>query len=369
MIQRGTLDSGSRKQSANYIEERLMGMLKAGIIGATGYGGVELVRLLLSHPKVELTKIASASYEGIKLSDMYPSLYEIFDRKLCGEDEAIDACDVIFAAVPHGVSQPLAKKCFEQGKVFIDLGADFRLKSEKAYQEWYGGMFESKELHKVSVYGLCEYNREKIKQTKLIANPGCFPTSITLALYPALQQGIVDPKGIMIDSKSGATGAGKSLTDASHFATLNEGFHSYKIGKHRHTPEIEEVLSEMSGENIQVTFVPHLLPINRGILSTIYAEMQTEQSLEEIHALYCKQYEKEPFVKVLPLGSFADVKNVRMSNFCHISLHQDQHTHKLIITSAIDNMVKGAAGQAVQNMNLVFGFAETDGLLGIPPAI
>ena len=344
-------------------------MIKAGIIGATGYGGAELIRLLLNHPKAELKKIASVSYEGEEISKMYPSFFNIIDDKLCGEDEAIDSCDVIFAAVPHGVSQPLAKKCIEKGKAFIDLGADFRLTSEDEYKKWYGGVFEDKKLHEMSVYGLPEFNREKIKTTKLIANPGCFPTSINLALYPALKNALVSTKGIVIDSKSGATGAGKSLTDASHFVTLNEGFHSYKTGKHRHTPEIEEILSKMAGEKLYVTFVPHLLPINRGILSTIYADLKTDLSLEEIHKLYEEFYKDEFFVKVLPLGSFADVKNVKMSNFCHISLHKDDHTGKLILTSAIDNMVKGAAGQAVQNMNLVFGLNETDGLLSVPPAI
>lgn len=344
-------------------------MIKAGIIGATGYGGAELIRLLLNHPKAELCKIASVSFEGKSISEMYPSFFNIIDDKLCKEEEAIEACDVIFAAVPHGVSQPLAKMCIEKGKVFIDLGADFRLSSEEEYKKWYGGVFEDKKLHEMSVYGLPEFNRDKIKKTKLVANPGCFPTSINLALYPALKSDLVSKKGIVIDSKSGATGAGKALTDASHFVTLNEGFHSYKTGKHRHTPEIEEVLSKMAGEKMFVTFVPHLLPINRGILSTIYAELNENLSLEEIHEIYENFYKDEFFVKVLPLGTFADVKNVKMSNFCHISLHKDEHTNKLIITSAIDNMVKGAAGQAIQNMNLVFDFDETDGLLNVPPAI
>ena len=344
-------------------------MIKAGIIGATGYAGAELIRLLLSHPKAELKKIASVNYEGKEISSLYPSFYNIIDDKLCSEDEAIECCDVIFAAVPHGVSQPLAKKCIENGKVFIDLGADFRLKSEEEYKKWYGGEFEDKALHNMAVYGLPELNREKIKQTKLIANPGCFPTSIALALFPALKNSLINLGGIIIDSKSGATGAGKSLTDASHFVTLNEGFHSYKTGSHRHTPEIEETLSEMAGEKLSVTFVPHLLPINRGILSTIYTDLTSKLSLEEIHKLYLEHYKNEEFVKVLPLGKFADVRNVALSNYCHISLHKDEHTNRLIITSAIDNMVKGAAGQAIQNMNIVFGFGEADGLSSVPPAI
>ncbi|MEG1994654.1 MAG: N-acetyl-gamma-glutamyl-phosphate reductase, partial [Oscillospiraceae bacterium] len=230
------------------------------------------------------------------------------------------------------------------------------------------GKFDDKELHEKSVYGLCEFNRENIKNTNIIANPGCFPTSISLALMPALKNGLVATENIIIDSKSGASGAGKSLSDGTHFVTLNEGFHSYKTGNHRHTPEIEETLSEMAGEDIRVTFVPHLLPINRGILSTIYVK-KNDKSLEEIHKIYKDFYKNEYFVKVLDLGKFADVKNVRLSNFCHISLHEDSHTGNLIITSAIDNMVKGAAGQAVQNMNIVFGFDEKEGLALSAPAI
>lgn len=343
-------------------------MVKAGIIGATGYAGVELIRLLLSHPQVFLCKIASVRFEGRQISEMYPSFFEIIDNRLCSEDEAIESCDVIFASVPHGVSQPIAKKCLDKNKVFIDLGADFRLKNEDEYEKWYGGKFEDKKLHAKSVYGLCEFNREKIKNTNLVANPGCFPTSIALALMPAIKNNLVQTDNIIIDSKSGATGAGKSLSDTTHFVTLNEGFHSYKTGNHRHTPEIEQTLSEMADKDIKVTFVPHLLPINRGILSTIYVK-KTSKTLEEIHKIYKDYYKNEFFVKVLDLGKFADVKNVRLSNFCHISIHEDIHTGNLIITSAIDNMVKGAAGQAIQNMNIVFGFDEKEGLTLSAPAI
>ena len=343
-------------------------MVKAGIIGATGYAGVELIRLLLSHPQVSLCKISSVSFEGTQISEMYPSFFEIIDNRLCSEDEAIESCDVIFASVPHGVSQPIAKKCLDKNKVFIDLGADFRLKNEDEYEKWYGGKFEDKKLHTKSVYGLCEFNREKIKNTNLVANPGCFPTSIALALMPAIKNNLIQTDNIIIDSKSGATGAGKSLSDATHFVTLNEGFNSYKTGNHRHTPEIEQTLSEMADKDIKVTFVPHLLPINRGILSTIYVK-KISKTIEEIHKIYKDYYNNEFFVKVLDLGKFADVKNVRLSNFCHISIHEDSHTGNLIITSAIDNMVKGAAGQAIQNMNIVFGFDEKEGLTLSAPAI
>ena len=342
-------------------------MKKIGIIGATGYGGVELVRLLLAHPDVELCKLSSVSFEGKKISEIYPMLYGICDDTLKTQDEVVDSCDVIFAALPHGLSQPLAKQCAEKGRIFIDLGADFRLEDEEVYKKWYGCDFEDHELQDSAVYGLCELNREQFKGSKLIANPGCYPTSIALGLYPALKMGLCGTKGIIIDSKSGATGAGRGLTQTTHFTELNEGFAAYKVGTHRHTPEIEQTLSHMAGEEVKVTFVPHLLPINRGIESTIYAE-KGDFSLEEIHNKYVEFYKNEKFVTVLPLGNAANVRNVRMTNQCQISLHEDDHTGRLIISSVIDNMVKGAAGQAIQNMNLTLGLPEETGLPILAPA-
>lgn len=352
----------------NYGEEAT-NMVKAGIIGATGYAGVELIRLLAGHGKAKLHKIASVSFTGKSISEIYPSYYGMVDDILCPVEEVIETCDVIFAAVPHGVSQPIAAQCAENGKAFIDIGADFRLESEEAYETWYGGTFENKELHKKAVYGLPEFNREDIRKTKIVANPGCYPTSIALGLYPALKNDLVNKQGIIIDSKSGSTGAGRGLSQGTHFVDLNEGFHPYKIGAHRHTPEIEQTLSKMAGETMHVTFVPHLLPVNRGIVSTIYCKKATSQSLADIHQLYCEFYKEETFVKVLPLGQFSDIRGVRLSNNCHISIHEDAHTGMLIVVSAIDNMVKGAAGQAIQNMNILFDFAEAQGLDTIPPAI
>ena len=254
----------------------------------------------------------------------------------------------------------------DAGKVFIDFGADFRLESEDAYETWYGARFEHPELHKIAVYGLCELWRENIKNARLIANPGCYPTSIQLGLAPALKAGLCKTSGIVIDSKSGATGAGRGLSQTTHFCDLDEGFAPYKVAAHRHTPEIEQGLSKLAGDDVTVTFVPHLLPLKRGIISTIYTESTAE--LETVHAAYTKFYENEPFVTVLPLGSAANLKNVAMTNRCHISLHRDEHAGRLIIVSAIDNMVKGAAGQAVQNMNIVFGLPETTGLDLVAPA-
>lgn len=342
-------------------------MIKAGVIGATGYGGVELCRLLLGHPEARLWRISSVSFEGKRISDIYPMLYSVCDDTLENEDTVIAECDVIFAALPHGLSQPLAKTCVEHGRTFIDLGADFRLEEEAVYEKWYGGGFEDRALQNSAVYGLCELNRERLRGARLIANPGCYPTSIALGLYPALAQELVSPHGIVIDSKSGATGAGRGLSQTTHFTDLNEGFAPYKVGCHRHTPEIEQTLSHMAGEPVRVTFVPHLLPLNRGIVSTIYTE-KGAQSLAEIHARYVDFYQNEPFVTVLPLGACANLRNVRMTNMCQISLHEDAHTGRLIVASVIDNMVKGAAGQAIQNMNLAFGLPEDMGLPRVAPA-
>jgi N-acetyl-gamma-glutamyl-phosphate reductase len=341
--------------------------IKAGIIGATGYAGVELVRLLNSHPYVKLESISSVSFHGRNINEIYPGLRGGLDMVLEENPESMmERCDVVFASLPHGLSQDLAKKCLDKNSTFIDLGADFRLESEGDYLEWYGGSFHDKDLHSEAVYGLCEVFREKIKGTNLIANPGCYPTSVALALYPALQAGLIDTKDIIIDSKSGITGAGRKVSQGTHFPECNEGFKAYKADGHRHMPEIEQTLSGFSGEPMEVIFTPHLLPVNRGILSTIYCNLRADRS--EVRKCYERVYKNEPFIVVLEEGEYADIKNVRLSNACHISLHFEKRGGKLIICSAIDNMVKGAAGQAIQNMNIVFGFDERSGLVNIAPA-
>ncbi len=342
--------------------------IKAGVIGASGYAGCELVRLLLQHPDVELMAISSHQYTGTYFYDLYPSFYQVCDLKFVENEEVIAQSDVIFASLPAGYSEPLARACFDAGKKFIDLGADFRLDDKDVYQQWYGQAYEDLELHKHQVYGLSEWHADQIKDAQIIGNPGCFPTSIELGLYPAITNQYIDLKTIILDSKSGTTGAGKSLTENTHFPRTNEAFAPYKVGAHRHTPEIEQLLSEFAQEEVKVTFTPHLLPINRGIVSTIYANLKADVSLEDIHATYTKAYANQPFVRVLPLGKIADLKFVKMSNYCDISLHIDAHTNRLIIVSCIDNMVKGAAGQAVQNMNLMFGLDQSTGLLQIAPS-
>lgn len=343
-------------------------MVKVGIIGATGYAGVELVRLIMAHPNAQLGKMSSVSFEGKAISEVYPMLFEDCDDVLVSQDQVIADSDVIFASLPHGLSQTIAKQAIDAGKIFIDLGADFRLDDGEVYKKWYGCEFEDQALQDSAVYGLPEIFRDKIStSTRLIANPGCYPTSVALGLYPALKNKLASVQGIVIDSKSGATGAGRGLSQTTHFVDLNDGFAPYKVGAHRHTPEIEQTLSKIAGEDVKVTFVPHLLPVNRGIVSTMY--LKTTESLEKIHQVYADTYKNEKFVRVLKLGQAANLRNVRMTNNCQISLHKDEHTDTLIVVSTIDNMVKGAAGQAVQNMNIVCGFDEAAGLDIVCPAI
>ncbi|WP_238882147.1 N-acetyl-gamma-glutamyl-phosphate reductase [Clostridium sp. YIM B02551] len=343
-------------------------MIKVGIIGGTGYVGAELIRLLMSHKKVEIAAISSVSFKGQNLSEIYPSFYKLTNLICSEEDDVIDKSDVIFAALPHGLSEHIAKKILSKGKICIDMGADFRLSDESIYKKWYGKSFDIPELHGKEVYGLPELNKEKIKESKLIANPGCYATSIELALLPLLSMNLIEPTGIIADSKSGTTGAGRNLSQSSHFTDCNESLSAYKIASHRHTPEIEEVLSSISSEKVKLIFTPHLLPINRGILSTIYVTPKDKIDLEELHKEYSTYYDNKPFVKILPLGEASKINNIKLSNYCHISLHYDEENNKLILISCLDNMVKGAAGQGIQNMNIVLGFDETEGLDFVPPA-
>lgn len=343
-------------------------MIRAGVVGATGYAGAELVRLLSGHPGAELTAISSVSFEGKPLSEVYPAYYHLCDM-VCGtQSEVVEKSDVVFAALPHGLSQELAAECYGKGKVFIDLGADFRLENEEEYQEWYGGSYIHPDLHALAVYGLPELFRENIRGKKIIANPGCYTTAVPLALAPALRNGLIQKDGIIADCKSGVTGAGRSPSQNTHYPELNEGMSAYKVACHRHTPEIEQSLSHVTGAGVKVTFVPHLLPVNRGILATCYAKLADGTAMEQIRKAYHDAYDSEYFIRLLPQGREADIKNVRCSNFCDISLHIDSRTNTFIAISAIDNMVKGAAGQAVQNMNLAFGIEETAGLKLFPPA-
>lgn len=343
-------------------------MIRAGIIGATGYAGIELVRLLLQHPQATVSAVSSVSFEGQALADVYPNLNGITSLTCTNAEDVISQSDVVFAALPHGLSQDTAAACVKQGKKFIDLGADFRLDDPAEYTRWYQCEFKHPELHRQAVYGLCELFREDIRKASVIGNPGCYPTSVALGLAPALQKGLISPSGIVVDSKSGTTGAGRKPTQTTHFPDCNEAFSAYKVASHRHTPEIEQTLSKLAGQAATITFVPHLLPVNRGILSTIYARLSKGVTPDQVRQAYEQAYAYEPFVRVLAPGKEVNIRNVRCSNYCDIQVYTDVHTGLLVVTSVIDNMVKGAAGQAIQNMNLLFGLEETAGLTMIPPA-
>ncbi len=346
-----------------------MEKIKVGIIGATGYAGIELIRILHNHPMAEVGAVSSISYTGQIISEVYPQLKGILDLTLENPDEIIGKCDVIFASVPHGVSEEIAVKCLESNTVLIDLGADFRLHDEGEYRKWYGKEYKFTDLHEKAVYCIPELHREQIGNTMIIGNPGCYPTSVSRGIMPAIRNNIFDTAHVIVDSKSGVTGSGRGLTQGTHYPDTNEAFAAYKAGCHRHAPEIEQTLSELANSKVKVTFVPHLLPVNRGIESTLYLQLNgkgASLTIEEIHRLWCEAYENEKFVRIEPVGSYANIKNVRGSNYCDISLHPDAHSDTLIVSSVIDNMVKGAAGQAVQNMNIRFGFDEAAGLRLVP---
>lgn len=344
--------------------------IKAGVIGATGYAGYELVRMLLAHPQIELTAVSSVSYTGQPISAVYPQLAGLCGLTLLEDTDVTDMCEVVFASMPAGLSEGIARRCFDAGKLLIDMGADFRLKNEADYENWYGGHYNDKPLHREAVYSIPELHRQLVmgQGVKIIGNPGCYPTSVLLGLAPAARAGALQMDTLIIDAKSGATGAGRGLTLSSHYAECNETCAPYKIASHRHTPEIEQVLGELCGHRVTVTFTPHLLPMNRGIVSTMYAKLADGFDFKRIRALYSSFYEDEAFVQVLPKDAVAGTKNVRGSNQCHISLHFDTRTNRLIVVSVIDNMVKGAAGQAIQNMNLALGLPEGTGLSLAPAA-
>lgn len=346
-----------------------MNKIKVGIIGATGYAGVELIRILLSHPNVQIVALSSVSFEGKSISEVYPNLLSICDDVLVNEDTVIKKSDVVFASLPHGLCEEIAEKIKNQGKKLIDLGADFRLEKEEDYNEWYGLNYNKPELHRLAAYCVPELHRHNItNETIIVGNPGCYPTTIALGLAPIIKSGMANLSSIIIDAKSGVTGAGRGLSQNTHYPDCNEAFSPYKIACHRHTPEIEQTISKLAGEDVTVTFVPHLLPVNRGILATIYVNLNTQVQDNAVYYLYKNFYKDEKFVRVLEQGKIANIKNVRMSNYCDISLHLDKRTNRLVIVSTIDNMVKGAAGQAIQNMNILCGFQEYCGLDWVAPA-
>ena len=343
-------------------------MIMVGIIGATGYAGGELVRLLLGHKEAEIVWYGSRSYVDQSYASIYQNMFQLVDAK-CMDDnmEALaDQADVIFTATPQGLCASLINEDILSKTKIVDLSADFRLKNVKIYEEWY--KIEHKAPHYIdeAVYGLCEINRETVKGARLIANPGCYPTCSTLSIYPLLKEGLIDPSTIIIDAKSGTSGAGRGAKTDNLFCEVNENMKAYGVANHRHTPEIEEQLSYAAGTPVLLNFTPHLVPMNRGILITAYASLKKEVSYEEVKAAYDKYYENERFVRVLPKDVCPQTKWVEGSNFVDVNFKIDPRTKRIIMMGAMDNLVKGAAGQAVQNMNLLFGLDEAEGLRMAP---
>lgn len=339
-------------------------MIKVSIIGATGYTGVELLRFLSRHPEAEIVGLTSQSYAGQAFTDIFPSARR-FTELLCEEQDPArlaDKSDVVFTALPHGVSMEVAAAVVEHGKKVIDLGADYRFDDVKVYEEWYKVEHKTPDLAVEAVYGLPEIRRAEIRKARIVGNPGCYPTSITLGLAPLLKNKLVDTKTVIIDSKSGVSGGGRGLNLAFHYAECNENFKAYNIGVHRHTPEIEQELSKLAGEKLIVSFTPHLVPMTRGILSTIYASLHNTTSPDELLALYREFYKDEYFVRIMDQGQYPQTKWVAGANFCDIGLTVDPRTNRVVVVSAIDNLVKGASGQAIQNMNILFGLPEKTGL-------
>ena len=348
-------------------------MIKAGIIGATGYAGGELVRLLYAHKYTQISWLYSKSYEGQRYSSIYKNMRELNDNELITGDvlALAEEADVIFTATPQGyLSGLLTEEILRRCRV-IDLSADFRIKDVKTYEAWYGITHKSPQFLPEAVYGLCEVNRSAVRHARLVANPGCYPTCSFLSLYPAVKNGLIDLHSIIIDAKSGTSGAGRGAKVANLYCEVNENIKAYGLTNHRHTPEIEEQLSYAAGEAVTVQFSPHLVPMNRGILVTAYADLKPKAdgsypTEEEIHAIYAACYAHENFVRKLDPGVYPETRFVEGSNFVDVNIMVDARTHRLLMLGAMDNLVKGAAGQAVQNMNLMFGLDETEGLLSAP---
>jgi N-acetyl-gamma-glutamyl-phosphate reductase len=367
--------------------------MKAGIIGATGYAGAEIVRLLAGHPRIETLRLSSTSFEGDAIAGVYPNFLKRLDIKLEKAEDVIQNVDVVFGALPNGVGENYAGLCMRRGIPFIDMSADFRFDDdEETYTAWYGQSYKNKELHAASVYGLCELNRSRIKERTakgkalIIGNPGCYPTCASLAAFPALAKGVAGSGTIIIDAASGITGGGREPQRSFHFPECNDSMTPYKVGAHRHTPEIARnfYIMENTKNWRDIIFTPHLAPMNRGILATLYIPLsekylrrrdsgsprppakEIQNIADDIRNIYVEFYRDEQFVRVLQKGLQAASSRVRLSNYCDIAVDIDHSGTTLIVSSTIDNMVKGAAGQAVQNMNIIFGFAENTGLEFLP---
>lgn len=343
-------------------------MIKAGIIGSSGYAGVELVRLLTSHPDVTISWYGSKSYVEKKYYEVFRNMFEIIDAKCLDDniEELADKVDVIFTATPHGYLASLVNEGILSKVKIVDLSADFRIKDLDVFNTWYGMENSGGKFIDEAVYGLCEVNREAIKKARLIANPGCYPTCTVLSMLPLLKEGLIDIKSIIVDAKSGTSGAGRGAKTDILFCEVNENIKAYGVATHRHTPEIEEQLTYISGEEITINFTPHLVPMNRGILTTSYANLNKKVTYDEVKGIYDKYYKNEFFVRVLEKDICPETKWVEGSNYVDVNFKIDERTNRIIIMGSMDNLIKGAAGQAVQNMNILFGFDENRGLMQIP---
>lgn len=343
-------------------------MIKVGIIGATGYAGSELVRILLGHKDVEIKWYGSRSYIDKKYASIYQNFFQLVDANCMDDNMEVlaDQVDVIFTATPQGLCASLVNEEILSKVKIIDLSADFRIKDVKVYEEWYKLEHKSPQFIEEAVYGLCEINREDVKKARLVANPGCYTTCSILTCYPLVKEGIIDPNTIIVDAKSGTSGAGRGAKVDNLFCEVNENMKAYGVATHRHTPEIEEQLGYACGEKITINFTPHLAPMNRGILATAYASLKKDVTYEEVKAIYDKYYADEKFVRVLEKDVCPQTKWVEGSNYVDVNFKIDPRTNRIIMMGAIDNLVKGAAGQAVQNMNLMFGLKESEGLELVP---
>mgnify|MGYP005828731305 CR=1 FL=1 len=341
--------------------------MNVGIVGSTGYGGVELHRLLSNHPNVNNCILYSSSLDGAPYADQYPHLFNLSHEVVNPINiEEMKQLDFVFLAVPSGVSKELSQKLLGEKAKVIDLSGDLRLKNPQEYEEWYKGESASSDVLQKAVYGLTECNRQSIQEAELIANPGCFPTATLLGLAPLFHHELIDPHSIIIDAKTGLSGAGRKATQSSHFSETQENLRIYKVHQHQHTPEIEQQLKGWNSEAGPITFTTHLIPMIRGIMATMYTELKSTYTTVQLHNIYQDYYEKHPFIRIRPVGQFPSTKEVFGTNFCDIAIKVDSRTNRVTIVSVIDNLLKGAAGQAVQNMNVMLGLDETTGLHHYP---
>lgn len=343
-------------------------MIKVGIIGATGYAGGELARILMGHKDAEIVWYGSRSYIDKKYADVYQNMFQIVDAKCLDDnmEELAKKADVIFTATPQGFCASVISEAILADTKIVDLSADFRIKDVDTYEKWYGIQHKSPQFIEDAVYGLCEINREDVKGARLVANPGCYTTCSILTAYPLAKEGLIDMNTLIIDAKSGTSGAGRGAKVGNLYCEVNENIKAYGVASHRHTPEIEEQLGYAAKEDVRISFTPHLVPMNRGILATEYATLTKQATYEEIKAVYDKYYKEEKFIRVLEEGVCPETKWVEGSNYVDINFKIDPRTNRIILMGAIDNLVKGAAGQAVQNMNLMFGLPESEGLELVP---